>query len=442
MARFIKGSTVSQPCIIARVDGTGLSSRNDAEDILCERRGASAEANATKQDLLHQSSGNSEDTGPSDVDPWLPYSEDIEHRPPYLSESGGSDTDASTSSSEDPLVSSYKSIGYLSPLDESTLRLLRQVLSDPNMGTTGGRINPSDVANFRVGLGERNTTEETLPERKRHALAWELDLKKIQDDPQEPVFQRTLMMSMIDRYRFIHNRKDSPFPVLDFAVERTWKCPPMPSRALWDNRESWQELPNVMRSMFCYEGQATGREARVFHFMTIEGKSSGKGLDDPVALVQNLNNASQSLHIMYEFFREAGEEHIHTFFDEVRFFSGVSTSKGIKIRVYRACLTKDYRRTVQGGQVDDVPPVRSIVDGYPLQFVFDEFFEASASDFTREKVVGIFEKIMVGYAIGELWGYLRQAAKAAEEKCLEYKRKNRRRLGREVGYYLYGMPLP
>ncbi|KAI8944093.1 hypothetical protein F4801DRAFT_585796 [Xylaria longipes] len=491
MARFIKESAVDRPRTRATVGSAELSSSNDPEEILREgRRASRAAAKATERNSLHHFGGNSEEVGPevpdsSDADPWLAYYEEIGYLPPHLSGSGSLDTESSTSSNEDPLVFSYKNIGYLSPLDESTLRLLEQVLSDPNMGTTGGRINPSDVANFRVGLGERNvslescrdaylhqinslspkTTKEAHPERKRHELAWELDLKKTQDDPLEPVFQRTIMMSMIDRHRFIYDRGDFHFPVLDFAVERTWKCPPMPSRALWDRdprlltkpkadlalafrqyaifqRESWQELPNAMRSMFCYEGQATGREVRVFHFMTIEGKNSDNGPDDAVALGQNLNNASQSLHIMYELFREAGEEHIRTFFDKVRFFSGVSTSKGIKIRVHRACLTKEYRKTVQDGQVDEAPPVHSIVDGYPLQFVFDDFFEASGTDFTREKVVGIFEKIMVGYAIGELWGYLQKAAKAVEAKCLEYKSKNGKRLDRDVGYYLYGMPLP
>ncbi|KAF2963473.1 hypothetical protein GQX73_g10100 [Xylaria multiplex] len=399
MARFIKASAVDRPRTRARVGNAELSSRDDPEAILREGRRASKAAKAAEQNPLHQSGGNSEEVPPSDADPWLAYYEHIKHLPPYLSGSGGSDTESSASFSEDPLVFSYRNLGYLSPLGESTLQLLEQVLSDPNMGTTGGRINPSDVANFRVGLGERNvalesyhdaylhqikslspeTEEETLPERRRHALAWELDLKKTQDDPQEPVFQRTIMMSMIDRHRFIYGRGDSPVPVLDFAVERTWKCPPMPSRALWDSdpklltkpkadlalafrqyaifkRASWQELPNTMRSMFCYEGQATGREVRVFHFMTIEGKNSDKSPDDTVALGQNLNNASQSLHIMYELFREAGEEHIRTFFDKVRFFSGVSTSRGIKIRVHRACLTEEYRKTPQDGQANDAPP--------------------------------------------------------------------------------------
>ncbi|KAI0966219.1 hypothetical protein F4678DRAFT_450490 [Xylaria arbuscula] len=422
---------------------------------------------------------------PSDIDPWQRYDEDIEYLFPDVPESGGSDTESCTSSSEDPLASSYKSLGYLPPLDESTLQLLEQVLSDPNMGKTGGRINPSNMVEFQMGLEDRNVVlkpchdpymqeikslspkaaNETAPEKKCHKHAWELDLKKSEDDPLEPVFQRTIMMSMIDRHRFIYDRGHCQFPVLDFAVERIWNCPPVPSRAFLEEvpkllikpkadlalafrqyaifgEGEWPELPNAMKSLFCYESPATGKEVRVFHFMTIESKNAGKSLDDKVALGQNLNNASHSLHNMYELFREAGEEHLSIFYDKVRFFSAVATSKGINIRVHRACPTKESRKTVEGEPVDEAPLMRSIVDGYPLQFMFDDFFEASASDFTRENIVDIFGKIMVGYAIGELWGYLKQAAKAVEEKCVECKSKNGMKLRRGVDYYLYGLPLP
>ncbi|KAJ9133150.1 hypothetical protein NKR23_g10946 [Pleurostoma richardsiae] len=398
------------------------------------------------------------------------------------SETVSSDTNSSTSADADSLVSFYRYIGYLPPLNASTLELLKQVLSDPGMGRTGGRINPTDQEHFRVGLGERNValepchdtylehvksltakTPEALPENRRQIRAWTLDLQKTRDDPLESVFQYTIMMAMIDRHRFIYGREEASQPVLDFAVKQIWKCPPMPSRVLFDpqprgltqpkadlalafrqyaifQRKSWQELPNAMRSLFCYEGQATGREARVFHFMTIEGKNASDTSEYEVALLQNLNNASQSLHNMYELFREAGDEHVRTFFDKVRFFSGVSTSKGIKIRVHRACRTTDDRATEQRGQPDEVPAMYSIVEGYPLQFVFDDFFEASGPDFTREKVVDIFEKIMVGYAIGELWGHLQKAARAVEAKCLEYKKNHGKRLWRGVEDYLHCDP--
>lgn len=52
----------------------------------------------------------------------------------------------------------------------------------------------------------------------------------------------------------------------------------------------------------------------------------------------------------------------------------------------------------------------AILEDYLLQFVYNEFFEVSGSNFTRENVVSVFENIMVGYGIRELWGYLKGAA--------------------------------
>lgn len=49
---------------------------------------------------------------------------------------------------------------------------------------------------------------------------------------------------------------------------------------------------------------------------------------------------------------------------------------------------------------------------------------------------------MVGYAIGELWGHLQEAAKAVEAKCLEYKKNHGKRLWRDIGDYMHGLPLP
>ena len=483
-------STVNRPRTRATATSSVLSSSDDPEGILRRHRRALRLAKTEERDLSHHQADNSEDAAPGppelpESDPLSAYYESIRYLSPHLTGSQDSDRASSASADEDPLVSLYKSIGYLPPLDESTLDLLEQVLSDPSMGKTGGRINPIDQESFRVGLGERNvalepchdpyldhiqsltskTPKETQLEKRRHVRAWELDLQKTRNDPLEPVFQRTIMMSMIDRHRFIYDREDASIPVLDFSVERIWKCPPMPSRVLFDpqpkcltqpkadlalsfrqfaifQRRSWHELPDAMRSLLCYEGQATGKEVRVLHFMTIEGKNSFKSPDDEVALSQNLNNASQSLHNMYEFFREAGDEHVQIFFEKVRFFSCVSTSKGIKIRVHRACSTQDQQEVAQNGQLGEVPAMDPIVEGYPLQFVFDDYFEASGPDFTRDKVVGVFEKIMVGYAIGELWGYLREAAKAVEAKCLAYKQDHGKRLWRDISDYMHGLPIP
>ncbi|ROV95204.1 hypothetical protein VMCG_08560 [Cytospora schulzeri] len=471
---------------------------DDPEVILRQARRTSRSAKAEAaaivsvspiQDLSDQQVDNEILAGPeapshSDSDQWAIHERSLSHSR-HLSSSLDPSTESLCSPDEDPLAALYRSIGYLPPLDEETLELLKQVLLNPSMGSTAGRINPSALEKVRVGLKDRNValepchdafleyikslcgdiSTETPSEKKRHSVAWNLDLQKTKGDPQEPVFQRTVLMSMIDRHRFIYDRGDNKQPVLDFSVERLWKCRPMPSMAFQDpepycltqpkadlavsfrqyavfQSKYWQLLPNELRDTVCYEGQATGKEVRVFHFLMIESKNSYKTPDDESGLCQSLNSATQSLHNMYEFFREAGEEHVQTFFDKVRVFSAVSTSKGIKIRAHRACLTEDARpEPAEDAEPDDVPAMCSILEDYPLQFVYDDFFEANGSEFTREKVVSIFEQLMVGYGIKELWGYLQEAAQAIEAKCLDYKNKYNKRLWRDIGYYTHGLVL-
>lgn len=270
------------------------------------------------------------------------------------------------------------------PLDESTLELLEELLPEEygsGIAKITRRINPADRSNFLSGLSARNVVferfsdafvdyvkslspevpEETLQEKEHEARAWELDLRKVSNDSLEAIFQRTILMSMINRHRLIYGQKDA---IIDFAVEKPWACPPMPTRqfinadpkslsqpkadlalafhhrAIFQERY-WDYLPLALRNMVCYEGNETISQSRIFHFMAIESKSSLKNINDPTGILQNLNSASQSLHNMYEFFREAGEEYVNIFFDKVRFFSAVSTNMGIKIRIHRACLTRD-----------------------------------------------------------------------------------------------------
>ncbi|KAI8946937.1 hypothetical protein F4801DRAFT_582889 [Xylaria longipes] len=105
----------------------------------------------------------------------------------------------SVASSEDPWDVWYRDIGYLSPLDESTIQLPEQMISDPETG----RINPTNIDIFQQGLMERNVTlcpsadshlpsikeltytavPETREEKARHDQAWRQDLEKSIDDP-------------------------------------------------------------------------------------------------------------------------------------------------------------------------------------------------------------------------------------------------------------------
>ncbi|TGJ78162.1 hypothetical protein E0Z10_g10600 [Xylaria hypoxylon] len=433
--------------------------------------------------------------------------------PARILEDTGSDTDASSTCTEDPWDVWYKDIGYLPPLDESTIQLLEQIIPEPTMG----RISPTNINQFETGLGYRNialrssidpyissirmfistTIQETQEETARHNEAWKLDLEKSIFDPSEPVFQRTIMMSMIDRHRFIYGSLDNQ-RVIDFAVERPWTCPPMPTRASRLQFQSkfltqpkpdlaiafrteylipqhWESLPEATRKIICYEGEGETQTARSFHFMTIEAKTSFTDTDSRVARAECLNNASQSLHNMYEFFKEAGEEHVDVFFNRVRFFSVVSTTRGIRIRIHRACRArghrgetaqrdiaegaKEYRITKRrgagrprgrrggtaqrgiAGEADQPPAKDPIFQDYPLQFEYDDYFEASGPDFTRDNVVKAFEHILLGYGIQELLEILQAAVDTVVEKLVRDDG-DRTPLYRPDGFYSHGQVPP
>lgn len=362
-------------------------------------------------------------------------------------------TPQSTSSDTETLDAYYKRTGYLPPLSESTLEVLRQVLADPSMGSTAGRL-VSD-RDQQVGLNCRNVNWYSTPDDfcKAHPLLqartitilesemdenkrWNDDLRKCKDDPQELVFQRTVMMSMVNRHRFIYGEDG----VLDFAVERPWSCLPMPTRALRKpggkylpmprpdiaiafrttalmDIGDYQNLPDPLWTLVCYEGETNAHQLRAFHFLIIESKNAHKSVFDPGSLCQVLNSASQSLHNMYEFFNEAGPKHLTRFFNEVRVFTAVSTTEGIIIRVHRACLTRDFRKKAPLRQ--DCPstaPKVSILPDYPLQFEYDIYFKAHATDFTHELVSAALETIMIKYGAGILLGLLKDAAKDVVKK--------------------------
>lgn len=355
----------------------------------------------------------------------------------------------STSSNEETLSAYYKRTGYLAPLSESTLEVIRQVLADPSMGSTAGRL--VSEADQQDGLASRNVNWDSTPDPFRGTMSflqaqafsvngtdekkkWDDDLKKCRADPQEFVFQRTVMMSMVNRHRLIYGDNG----VLDFAVERAWTCLPMPTKALRESdgkhlpqpkpdiaiafrtdalmdNGTLQNLPGPLRNVICYEGKARAHKRRAFHFFIIESKNKYRTILDPGSQYQVLNSASQSLHNMYEFFNEAGPKHLAKFFDEVRVFSAVSTSEGIIIRIHRACLARNFRGKDTSHQEFPAPQFPILPD-YPLQFEYDICFQATANNFTYEKVTGALETIMIKYGAEKLLGLLKGAAKDVIDK--------------------------
>lgn len=238
-------------------------------------------------------------------------------------------------------------------------------------------------------LGE--SVPETDEERKWHEQLWMSDQAKCNERTNEALFQRTLMMSLIARHALIYDRDTSDESCLDFSVEETWTCPPMPTRAYQMNARFltqpkpdlavcfrrkavipellWYNLPRATRHLVCYESSGECTE-RVFHFFTIEAKKATIGSCDSVGKCQSLNNASQALHNMYEFFKDAGPQHEDTFFAQVRFFSVVASNGGLTIRIHRATreIGSDW-----GFIMRDRPD-------YPLRFEYQDILTIERSN--------------------------------------------------------------
>ena len=92
-------------------------------------------------------------------------------------------------------------------------------------------------------------------------------------------------------------------------------------------------------------------------------------IDANKALYQSLNNASQALHNIFEFFRDAGSKHEEIFFDNVRFFSVAANSNGLLVRIHRAIEVPENGLLVMPDQPN-----------YRLKFVYREFARINGSD--------------------------------------------------------------
>lgn len=370
----------------------------------------------------------------------------------------------------DPEQTFNREWGYLPPLGEEALAVIDAILADPDLAKEYSRMRPEDAA-FRDGLRFRNvnlnespdpdpyaahirslapgeSVPETNEERELHDQLWTSDQAKCNERSNEALFQRTIMMSLIARHFFIYDRDAINESCLDFSVEETWNCPPMPTRAYEMNEKFltqpkpglavcfrrkalipemlWYKLPKATRRLVCYESAGDSTE-RLFHFFTIEAKKATIGTDDSVGKCQSLNNASQALHNMFEFFRDAGPQHEINFFSKVRFVSVVASTGGLTIRIHRATLEdgSDF------GFIEDRPD-------YPLKFDYQEFFTIERSKFDRKTVFETFKKILVGYGANELRLLLSGAAEAIMEKL---KDKSERALRQRDDFYRHGQPI-
>lgn len=360
--------------------------------------------------------------------------------------------------------------GYLRPLDEDTLAVLGALFAhQPAMSEIVQKLKPQ----FEIGLGSRNVQLDesqlldprqdhilsTLPqdqawetdeESKTYETLWALDESNCMGQSNEAIFQRTIMMNLIARHCLIYRRDISRPRLLEISVEEFWTCAPAPSRAFVESESSlltkpkpdlaisfcrdrllpdlsWISLPVATQSLASYENLRIPARRKVFHFLTIEAKKGMTSTADSTALLQNLNNASQSLYNMYEFFREAGSDHEQEFFEKVRFFSVVATTEGLTFRIHRATRVTE--------EADKV------TDGYPLQFLYRVFKRLYLGiNYNRDAVLSILKPILLAYAEETLFKLLKAAAEAIREKFLNDKDAKLRR--QTIGYDLYGKSKP
>ena len=375
----------------------------------------------------------------------------------------------------------YRRKGYLPPVDDQTLETIRVVLGAKAARKMAAvksedRLFPEMLnADRNVQLDPDPTGDPyvvnmdeilfSLPENPAVAdlfsRLWIADIDNCKEE-NEAVFQRTVMMAFLDRHRLIYGdvqkpEKGSGKPTeigkkLAFSVEGDWRCDPMPTRGA-DAKDAkfltapkpdlcvsfqrskllgpgfWPTMTPAMKKLACYEGVQMPQNKRAFGFFVVEAKKSRDSADNSVAKYQALNAASQALHNLHEFFREAGQETV--FFESVRFFSATASEKGVILRIHRAeKLELEPQGLDAPRPIDTNPP-------YNLEFRFQEYGSFLNENFKRERVVDMFGKIMVGYGEGVLFGLLRKAAEKIDEK-LRVNRKRGIDIGSVTNDYSYG----
>lgn len=377
--------------------------------------------------------------------------------------------------------------GFLPPLDEIASHILAVLFMENSVAAKKiARIGPELQVEFKDGLIQRNVKtipsesidprrqeiksfdlneflQETAEQKQIYEHLWLRDKAKLRQNSKEAIFQRTLMVSLICRHFLIYGKEVNGKQLLDFSAEEPWACLPMPSGALWDagttgpgldidqklltqpkpdlaicfEREAvikdslWTKLPKATKELACFENRKSG-ESRIFHFLAVEAKNAVTSLDDPKALYQSLNNASQALNNFYEFFQDAGPTHRQIFFNKIRFFSVVANTQGILIRIHRAT------EIAQDAELADlVMPGRP---EYRLVFEFREWARLIGEDgFTRERVIDVFRK-MFKYAVDELGVWITAAAKDLWKNVNESVEAIHAR--QQAGFYRHGQPCP
>lgn len=344
----------------------------------------------------------------------------------------------------DPQEAFYRNLGYLPPWDEETTAMMDAIIRNPITAIQYVRRNTKGE-DFYLGLHHRNvimseskdpdlyadinhlpeySLQETDAERETYERLWALDRAKCVDGWSHAFFRRTFVMGFIARHSLIYGESATEPTCLDFSVDEPWTCPPMPTgdsfllnkfltqpkpdlavcfrrdKVIRDNVFCW--MPSATRRLACYENPDHDGRDKAFHFFTIETTRWMPPNTPDRAKYRNLNNASQALHNMFEFFQDAGPQHREIFFSQVRFFSVVARPLGLNVRVHRAIeLPEKFAQQKHG---------------YPIKFVFRELAQLSADNLDRGTVLELLGRIIQGYGTGKLLGLLQDAAESLMAK--------------------------
>ena len=245
----------------------------------------------------------------------------------------------------------YRKLGYLPPWDEETAAIMDAIIRDPTTAVEYARRNPTSDESY-AGLYHRSVDNDEvktpdpyadinhLPEYSLQATdaemecyerVWALDCARCVHDSSHALFRQRCMMGLIARHCLVYEQSATTPSCLEFSVERPWTCPPMPiGNSYLSNRFLTQPKPDlavcfkrkkVMRDgiyylmpsatqrLACYENPDRGRSDKAFHFFSIETTRWTHLDTNTTAKYRNLNNASQALHNMFQFFQDAGPQH-------------------------------------------------------------------------------------------------------------------------------------
>ncbi|RMZ87658.1 hypothetical protein DV736_g5122, partial [Chaetothyriales sp. CBS 134916] len=234
-----------------------------------------------------------------------------------------------------------RSWGYLPPLDDEAAAIIEAIIANPEMAKDYSRIGPAH-AEFPRGLQDRSVF-------------------LFESDHPDPYADEIRLLT-------------SPVRIEETDAENQ------------SHTQLWaldQAKINRGASLACYESIKPPGLNRIFHFLTVEAKKEKISADDNVGRLQSLNNASQALHNMFEFFREAGHEDT---FAKVRFFSVVASTEALWIRIHRAT-----REPEDGSDQGFIMPNRK---DYPLRFEYRNFAQITKAEFARPTVLNTFENIL------------------------------------------------